>query len=210
MEDTKANPSVPVVRGVEHTEEFVKFSDAVNKLNELIDYIPEGDRDKVKASVLTKLTEELNAFIDGGEVIKKRKEEEFDNEVKIFTEMLNKVIADEMKIIARKYSLAGETLPDFYSLEFHGYRAAIIEHINSTILKGTRFLLVVKRTQVESAIVEGLENTGYTPKEKDFDVRYRLELVDKFRDLDEEPKKETAAEAPTTAKKPDKKVTKKK
>lgn len=210
MEETKANPSVPVVRGVEHTEEFVKFSDAVNKLNELFDYVSEDVRVKVKATVLTKLTEDLNAFISGGEIAKKRKEEEFDNEVKIFAEMINKVIADEMKIIARKYSLAGETLPDFYSLEFHGYRASIIEHINSTVLKGTRFLLVVKRTQIESAIVEGLEGTGRKSKANTFDVRYRLELVDKFRDLEEEPKQEPVAEAPTTAKKPVKKVTKKK
>lgn len=211
MEETKANPSVPVVQGVEHTEEFVKFSEAVNKLNELIDYVPEDVRGKVKASVLTKLTEELNAFIEGGELAKKHKEEEYDKEIEVFAEMINKVIADEMKIIRKKYSLAGEILPDFYSLEFHGYRASIIDHINNTVLKGTRFLLVVRRTQVESAIVEGLENTGYKPKEKDFDVRYSLSLVDKFKDLDEEIKKEEVVEAPTTtAKKPVKKVTKKK
>ena len=210
MEETKPNSSFPVAQGVEHTEEFVKFSDAVNKLNELIDYAPEDVRGKVKASVLTKLTEELNAFIAGGEVVKKHKEEEYSKEIEVFAEMINKVISDEMKIIHRKYSLAGEILPDFYSLEFHGYRTSIIDHINSTVLKGTRFLLVVKRTQIETAIVEGLEDTGYKPKEKTFDVRYRLELVDKFRDLDEKAKKENVVETPTTAKKPAKKVAKKK
>lgn len=210
MEATKANPSFPVAQGAEHTEEFVKFSDAVNKLNGLIDYAPEDVRDKVRAAVLTKLTEDLNAFIEGGEMVKKHKEEEYDKEVEFFTEMINKVISDEMAIIRKKYSLSGETLPDFYSLEFHGYRAAIINHINSTVLRGTRFLLVVKRTQIESAIVEGFEGTGYKPKEKSFDVRYRLVLVDKFRDLDQEAKKESINDAPPTAKKPAKKVTKKK
>ena len=210
MEENKANPSVPVVRGVEHTEEFEKFSEAVNKLNGLFDYVSEDVRAKVKAAVLTKLTEDLNEFIGGGEIAKKRKEEEFDKEIEIFAEMINKVITDEMRIIARKYSLAGETMPDFYSLEFHGYRASIIEHINSSVLRGTRFLLVVKRTQIETAIVEGLEGTGYKPKETEFNVRYRLALVDKFKDLDEEAKKENVAEAPTTAKKPTKKVAKKK
>ena len=208
MEATKAN--VPTIKGFERSEEFTKFSDAIGKLNELIDYAPEADRDKMRASVLAKLTDELNAFIQDGEAIKKHAEENYDHEVEFFTEMINKVISDEMKIIRKKYSLSGETLPDFFSLEFHGYRASIIEHINSTILSGTRFLLVVKRTQVESAIVEGFEGTGYRPKEKSFDVHYRLVLVDKFRDLDQEPKKETINDAPPTAKKPAKKVTKKK
>jgi len=210
MEENKANPSVPVVRGVEHTEEFVKFSDAVNKLNELIDYVPEEDRRKVKASILTRLTNELNLFIEGGEIVRKHREAEYDKEIEVFAKMINKVIADEMEIIRKKYSLAGEILPDFYSLEFHGYRASIIGHINNTVLKGTRFLLVVKRTQIESAIVEGLEDTGYKPKEGTFDVHYSLALVDKFKDLLEEAQKENVVEAPTTAKKPDKKTAKKK
>ena len=210
MEETKANPSFPVAQGVEHTEEFVKFSDAVNKLNGLIDYAPEAIRGKVKASVLNKLTEGLNEFIEGGELAKKHKEEEYDKEVEFFSMMINRVILDEMKIIRRKYSLAGEILPDFYSLEFHGYRDEIIRHINNTVLKGTRFLLVVKRTFIATSIVEGLEDTGYESKEGEPDCRYSLALMDKFEDLVEVVKKESIAEAPTTTKKPTKKVTKKK
>lgn len=211
MEETKTNQPFPITRGVENTEEFAKFSDTANKLDALLCYVPDDVRDKVKASILTKLTEELNAFIEGGEIAKKHKEEEYDKDVKFFVEMVNKVISDEMEIIRKKYSLAGETLPGFYTLEFHGYRAAIFEHINHTILKGTRFLLAVKRTQIESALVEGLEGTGYKAKEKDFNVRYSLVLVDKFKDLDEEAKQEDVIEAPTTTttKEPAKKVTKK-
>lgn len=209
MEETKTNPSVNIVQGAERTEEFVKFSNAVNKLNELIDYVPEEVRDKVKASILTRLTEELNAFIEGGKIAKKRKEAELDKDVEFFAEMVNKIISNEMMVIRKNYSLAGEVLPDFYSLEFHGYRTSIIGHINSTVLRGTRFLLIVKRTQIEYSAIEGLEGTGYKPKNEEPIVRYSLALVDKFKDLDEI-KPNISVDGPTTTKKTGKKVAKKK
>lgn len=198
MEETKTNPSVNTVQGAEQ-----KFSDAIN---ELIDCAPEDVRDETKASILARLTEELNAF---GKIAKKRKEEEFDKDVEFFAEMVNKIISNEMMVIRKNYSLAGEVLPDFYSLEFHGYRTSIIGHINSTVLRGTRFLLVVKRTQIEYSAIEGLEGTGYKPKNEEPIVRYSLALVDKVKDLDEI-KPNISVDGPTTTKKPGKKVAKKK